>query len=186
MKHNIAIIMGSTRPTRIGPVITKWVQSSIATSARLDFEAIDLAEWDLPLYNEPGMPRKGEYVHEKTRQWSEKINTMDGFIFITPQYNFGYPAVLKNAIDYLYHEWTQKPTMVISYANRGGGKAAAQLRQVLEGVRMDITETMPAIQIKEFVDEAGKVKEELNDLFREKYSDIISKAVGELEAKFSK
>ncbi|CAO3617228.1 unnamed protein product [Mucor hiemalis] len=151
--------MGSTRPGRIGPVITKWVQSFITTSPSLDFEIVDLAEWDLPLYNEPGMPRKGEYVHEKTKLWSKKINAMDGFIFITPQYNFGYPAVLKNAIDYLFNEWTQKPTMVISYANRGGGKAAAQLRQVLEGIRMDITETMPAIEIKDFNDGAARLLE---------------------------
>jgi NAD(P)H-dependent FMN reductase len=172
----VGIIIGSTRPTRIGPMITKCVLSSITVKHSLDFEVIDLAEWDLPLLNEPEMPAKGEYKYDKTKEWSKKINSKDGFIFVTPQYNWGYPAALKNAIDYLYKEWSQKPAIIVSYANRGGGKAANQLRQVLQGIHMNPTETMPAIQLKELHDEEGNIKDDPIE-FSKKYSNDINKAI---------
>ncbi|KAF1803607.1 putative NADPH-dependent FMN reductase [Mucor lusitanicus] len=159
---NIGVIVGSTRPSRIGHQLTKWLLSVITAKDSLNLEIIDLAEWDLPLFNEPEIPAKGEqyYSSEKTRQWSNKIASKDGYIFVTPQYNWGYPASLKNAVDYLYNEWTGKPAIIISYANRGGGKAAAQFRQVLDGLKMRPVQTMPAICLtKDMYTENGKLKE---------------------------
>ncbi|CEP10947.1 hypothetical protein [Parasitella parasitica] len=187
---NIGVIIGSSRPSRIGHKLTSWVLSAITAHHTLHFEIIDLQEWDLPLFNEPEIPAKGEqyYSSEKTRQWSQKIASKDGFIFVTPQYNWSYPAVLKNAVDYLYNEWTDKPAIIVSYANRGGEKAAVHFRQVLYGLKMRPVETMPAISlVKDMYTENGVLKEvdEYMD-FAAQYSGIIDRAIRELEIKLSK
>src|SRR5579862_1865340 len=138
----IAIIVGSTRPTRIGVDIANWVHNLVSGKHDLHFELIDLAEWHLP-NDEPAVPAGGaEYANEHTRAWSRKIASADGVIFVTPQYNRGYPASLKNALDHLYKEWVNKPALIISYGFRGGGLAAAQLRQVLEALQMNIVAEM--------------------------------------------
>jgi NAD(P)H-dependent FMN reductase len=184
---NIGVILGSTRPTRVGPVITKWMLQSITVQHSMNFEVIDLAEWDLPMFNEPEMPATGIYMNDKTKEWSKKIDSKDAFIFVTPQYNWGYPAALKNCVDYLKKEWLNKPAMIASYAHRtGGDKAAAQFRQVLNGLRMRPVETMPAISFTpDMFNEDGKIKEEYDD-FNSRYSDIISKAILELELELYK
>ncbi|KAJ5911081.1 uncharacterized protein N7473_000384 [Penicillium subrubescens] len=101
---------------------------------------IDLSTHPLPFFNEPTIPSQikhpSEYSHEHTRAWSAEITSYAAFIFAVPQYNWGYPAVVKNAIDYLYHEWSGKPAFVVSYGGHGGGKCNRQLREVLEGVKM--------------------------------------------------
>jgi NAD(P)H-dependent FMN reductase len=108
-------------------------------------EVIDLRQWPLPLGDEPEVPATGIYIHEHTRRWSRKIAAADGYIFVTPQYNWGYPAALKNALDHLFKEWNGKAAVIVSYGHHGGTKAAGQLRQVLEGLRMRPVATMPAI-----------------------------------------
>lgn len=133
----IHIVIGSVRQGRIGPQIAQWVQDVVmAAGEEVSAEIIDLAEWYLPMHDEPFMPSSGQYIQPHTLKWSEKISQGQMMIFVFPQYNWGYPAALKNAIDHLYHEWKDKPALMISYANRGGGKAAAQLKQVLEGIHM--------------------------------------------------
>jgi NAD(P)H-dependent FMN reductase len=108
-----------------------------------------LAAWNLPLFDEPTIPSQinshSGYGQAHTRAWSLEIQKYSAFIFVLPQYNWGYPAVVKNAIDSLFHEWHGKPAMVVSYGGHGGVKAAGQLRQVLQGVRMNVVETMPAL-----------------------------------------
>ncbi|KKK26878.1 hypothetical protein ARAM_001223 [Aspergillus rambellii] len=152
MEHaKIGLVVCSQRTPRAGLQISHFVQSTIhQTSPRANIHLIDLAEWNLPLYNEPGIPSQirspaDDYVHDHTRTWSREIASFAAFIFVTPQYNWGYPASLKNAIDYLYHEWAGKPAMIVSYGGHGGGKAAAQLREVLQGVRMKPLEEMVAL-----------------------------------------
>lgn len=182
---NIGVIIGSTRPNRIGPVITRWLIESITVRNDLKLEVIDLQEWNLPLLDEPGMAASGAYANEKTKKWSEKIKSKDGFIFVTPQYNWGYPASLKNAVDYLFNEWNNKPTIIASYAYRGGGKAADQFRQVTEGLRMKPVITMPAITIvKDMYTENGTIKDKYEDFGQ--YTEIINKAVTEMEEEFNK
>ena len=102
---------------------------------------VDLQELDLPFVDEPIMASRGHYEHEHTVRWSELVRSYDGFVFVLPQYNWGYPAVLKNALDFLYHEWANKPAGLVTYGTRGGGLAATQLKQVLQGLHMRSTET---------------------------------------------
>ncbi|MEU0840921.1 NAD(P)H-dependent oxidoreductase [Streptomyces sp. NPDC005962] len=105
-------------------------------NSRLTYEPADLAEVALPFLDEPRKPALGQYEH--TRRWSRTASGYDGFLFVFPQYNWGYPAVLKNALDFLYAEWRDKPAAVASYGTRGGNRAAAQLRGVLQGLHMRI------------------------------------------------
>lgn len=92
-------------------------------------------------------PGHGDYRTDLTKAWSEKIRSGDAFVFVSPQYNWGYPAVLKNALDHLYREWTGKPAMIVTYGGHGGNKCAAQLHQVLTGLKMKPTETMPGFSL---------------------------------------
>ncbi|RAO73188.1 uncharacterized protein BHQ10_009200 [Talaromyces amestolkiae] len=140
-RHKIGVIVGSQREPRAGLQIATFVQNTLQELQHsVDLNIIDLAVWNLPLYNEPGIPSHisspKDYKHEHTRQWSSEIASYQAFIFVTPQYNWGYPASLKNAIDYLFNEWKGKPAMTVSYGGHGGGRAAEQLKQVCQGLRM--------------------------------------------------
>ena len=131
-----AIVVGSTRPTRICPGIARWVLEAAQEESALRYELIDLAEVNLPFLDEPLKAALGQYQYEHTRAWSRIVSSFDGFIFVFPQYNWGYPAPLKNAIDFLYHEWKGKPVSCVTYGTRGGAKGALQLHGVLDGIRM--------------------------------------------------
>lgn len=140
-RPRVGIIVGSQREPRAGLQIATFVQSTLqALQSQADLHIIDLAVWNLPLYNEPGIPSHisspKDYKHDHTRRWSSEIASYQAFIFVTPQYNWGYPASLKNAIDYLFNEWKGKPAMIVSYGGHGGGRAAEQLKQVCDGLRM--------------------------------------------------
>lgn len=150
---SIAVIVCSTRQPRVCPQIADFVVQTIRKETLSEttptLNLIDLSEWDLPLFNEPTIPSQihhhSNYVQPHTQAWSQEIQKYSGFIFVLPQYNWGYPAVVKNAIDYLFNEWKGKSAMIVSYGGHGGTKSAAQLRQVLQGVRMQVAETMPAL-----------------------------------------
>jgi NAD(P)H-dependent FMN reductase len=109
-------------------------------SSSLTVIDLDSSRMNLPMLNESSIPSQihsySEYDHAHTQRWSQEIQRYDAFIFVTPQYNWGYPAVAKNAIDYLFHEWKGKAAMIVSYGGHGGGKANTQLKQVLQGVDM--------------------------------------------------
>ncbi|KAI9301111.1 flavoprotein-like protein [Cunninghamella echinulata] len=179
---NIGVIIGSTRPNRIGKHITQLFLNTITHQHNLSFEIIDLKEWQLPLMNEPGIPSVDDYIHDLTKQWSDKINSKQGFIFITPQYNWGYPASLKNALDYLFKEWKDKPAIIVSYAHRGGGKAALQLKQVLQGLHMKPVDTMPAIYLNDVPDETESHQADVDGTKKlHAYIDVINRSIIELE-----
>lgn len=150
MPASIGLIISSIRQPRINPQIAQFVlqiiQNSLQTSslaAQPSFKTIDLAQWNLPMTGEPGIPVRikdpSEYKHESTRAWSREIASHDAIIFVSPQYNWGYPAALKNAIDHLFNEWTGKPAMIVTYGGHGGGQCAEQLATVLKGLRMMAT-----------------------------------------------
>jgi len=141
------VIIGSTRPQRIGPDVAEWVANIGRKTISATFEIIDLRDWPLPMDDEPGIPAQGSYEQPHTRAWGAKVGGADGYVFVTPQYNWGYPAVLKNAIDHLYAEWRGKPAAIVTYGGHGGGKCAAQLHQVLSGLKMRIAGTMPALTL---------------------------------------
>jgi NAD(P)H-dependent FMN reductase len=129
-------MIGSTRPNRICPDIAHWALPILQAGSQLHYELLDLAEVDLPFLDEPLVPAVGNYAHEHTRAWSRRVSTFDAFVFIFPQYNWGYPAPLKNALDFLYAEWHDKPAGLVTYGTRGGNKGAEQLRGVLQGLHM--------------------------------------------------
>jgi NAD(P)H-dependent FMN reductase len=132
----VAVVVGSTRPTRICPGIASWVLQAAQEESPLRYELIDLAEVSLPFLDEPLKAALGKYQREHTKAWSRVVSSFDGFIFVFPQYNWGYPAPLKNALDFLYHEWRGKPASCVTYGTRGGAKGALQLHGVLEGIHM--------------------------------------------------
>jgi NAD(P)H-dependent FMN reductase len=132
----VAAVIGSTRPTRICPEIAAWVLRAAQEESPLRYELIDLAEINLPFLDEPLKAALGQYEHEHTRAWSRLVSSYDGFLFVFPQYNWGYPAPLKNALDFLYQEWGGKPVSCVTYGTRGGAKGAQQLSGVLDGLHM--------------------------------------------------
>jgi NAD(P)H-dependent FMN reductase len=127
----IAIILGSTRPGRNGEAVAKWVFEHAQKHGGADFELVDLKDFNLPLLDEPLSPSLGQYTHAHTRKWSEKISSFDGFIFVTPEYNHSTSGALKNAIDYLYKEWTNKAAGFVSYGGAGGVRAVEHLRLIM-------------------------------------------------------
>jgi NAD(P)H-dependent FMN reductase len=142
---SVLVVMGSVRAGRRCPQIASWVIGLAEASSSLKYELVDLTDWPLPMGDEAGIPAaQGEYAQEHTRAWSRKIAMAAAFVFVTPQYNWGYPAPLKNALDHLYKEWKGKPAVIVSYGGHGGGKCAAQLRQVIEGLDMRPVAPCPA------------------------------------------
>ena len=132
----IAIIIGSTRPNRIGPTIAQSVYEIAKKRNDAEFELIDIADYDLPLLDEPKPPAAGEYVKPHTIRWGKKIETFDGFVFVTPEYNQSTSAALKNAIDFLYKEWNNKPAGFVGYGATYGLRAIQSLRLIMAQMQM--------------------------------------------------
>lgn len=153
-------IVASTRPGRIGRSVADWFLVHAAARSDLTFEIADLAEWNLPFLDEPLPAKMGTYRNEHTRRWSAKVAGADGILVVTPEYNHGYPAALKNAVDYLYHEWEGKPVAFVSYGIGAGRLAVAQLTQVVEAVGMRRVAGGVAIRLQaEMFDEDGRLVE---------------------------
>src|ERR1700691_2606448 len=110
----LTVIVGSIRPGRAGPPIPGCFIDGARSHGRFDVEVADLAEIRLPLMEEPNHPRLRQYLHPHTHEWSARIDRADAVVFVTPEYNYGYPATIKNAIDYLHQEWKDKPGGVVS------------------------------------------------------------------------
>jgi len=146
-------------------------------STSLKYELVDLADWPLPMDDEPGIPALGVYAQEHTRAWSRKIASADAVMFVTPQYNWGYPAPLKNAIDHLDKEWNGKPVIIVSYGGHGGDKCAAQLRQVAEGLKMRLVSTMPRIVLTHEMIRGGPIDSQKDF---QAYAESIRQALTEL------
>ena len=136
VNERVAVVIGSTRPGRICPGIAEWVRDVAQEHSSLQYELLDLAEVNLPFLDEPLMAALGQYEHEHTRAWSRMVSSYGGFVFVFPQYNWGYPAPLKNALDFLYAEWDGKPVSYVTYGTRGGNRGARQIREVLAGLHM--------------------------------------------------
>jgi NAD(P)H-dependent FMN reductase len=171
--------MGSVRSGRLCPKLASWVIGIGQASTSLGYELVDLADWPLPMDDEPSVPAFGSYFRDHTHAWSRKVAGADAIVFVTPQYNRGYPAALKNAIDHLFGEWAGKPAMIVSYGRRGGDKCAAQLREIAEGLKMRPVATMPGIILTLEMIEGGPVDPEKD--FQVHVEDI-RQAFGELAA----
>ncbi|HEY1645968.1 MAG TPA: NAD(P)H-dependent oxidoreductase [Candidatus Saccharimonadales bacterium] len=145
MTKKVGIILGSTRQGRISPSIAEWVASTIAKHPELTAEMLDLEAINLPFFNEPTIPSVAPGVSEAATAWREKVTSLDAFIILTAEYNAGYPAPLKNALDYLKTEWANRPILVVSYGFGGGASAAHQLSEVL--TRIGTVQIEPNITI---------------------------------------
>lgn len=126
----VAIIVGSTRPGRNGKAVADWVYQAAASRTDAEFELVDLVDYALPHLDEPVPPLLGQYQHEHTRRWANKIASFDGYVFVTPEYNHSTSGVLKNAIDYLFAEWNDKAVGFVSYGSVGGVRAVEHLRLI--------------------------------------------------------
>lgn len=133
---DVAIIIGSTRPGRKAEAVARWVHEIGSKRADARVELVDIQAFNLPLLDEPTPPAMQKYTHAHTKAWAAKIDAFDAFVFVTPEYNHGPPAALKNAIDYLYREWNNKAAGFVAYGSSGGTRAVEQLRLVMGEVQV--------------------------------------------------
>ncbi|KAL2132059.1 hypothetical protein VTI74DRAFT_4261 [Chaetomium olivicolor] len=154
----VGIIIGSDRIVRVGPQIARFVldvlqaaedgasRDSVPARRPITFDMVDLKTHNLPLFDEPLIPKQiksaEEYANEHTRIWSRRIAALDAFVFVSPQHNWSIPAGLKNAIDYLFHEWKGKPAMIVTYGGHGGHCCADHLKTVLGSMGVHVADKM--------------------------------------------
>ena len=135
---NIKVITGTTRPNRFSEKAADWIFDILKTNGNVNSELLDLRDYPLPFYNEPITPSmfNGKYPSETVEKWAKKIEEADGYIIVTAEYNHGYPAVLKNALDYVYTPWNKKAVAFVAYGGVGGGRSVEQLREVCIELQM--------------------------------------------------
>lgn len=130
-------IICSTRPSRQGPAIAQWFHTHAQQHSGFDCELVDLAAFELPVFDEPEHPRLRKYQHAHTKRWSASVEAADAFVFVLPEYNFGPPPALINALNYLVSEWHYKPAAFVSYGGVSGAMRAVQVaKQALTTFKM--------------------------------------------------
>jgi len=155
----LLIIIASTRPGRIGLPVANWFVEQAAAHGGFELDVADLAELALPLLDEPKHPRLREYTQDHTHAWSATVGAADAIVMVTSEYNYGYPASLKNAIDYLHHEWRYKPVGFVSYGGVAAGtRAVQQLKQIVTAVAMMPTQASVNIPfVRQFLGDDGRI-----------------------------
>ncbi len=156
--YNLKIITSTVRPGRKGPVVAGWIKEAAEKTGLYNAEILDLGEINLPLMNEPAHPVMQQYEHEHTKQWSAKINEADAFVFVTAEYDYSYPAPLKNALEYLVHEWAYKPAGIVSYSIGpfAGVRAASNLKADLLSLRtISLAESVNIPSLNQFINDDG-------------------------------
>ena len=157
-KPILQIIIGSTRPGRVGLPVAQWFDGVAREQGAFDVELLDLAEVALPLLDEPGHPVARQYVHPHTVAWSETIDRGDAFVIVHPEYNHSFNAALKNALDYLHAEWNYKPVGFVSYGGVAAGtRAMTALKPVVAALRMTpVVEAVNIPFVAQFLDDEGR------------------------------
>jgi NAD(P)H-dependent FMN reductase len=143
----IAIILGSTRPGRNGEAVARWVHQIAARRTDAEYELVDVADFELPLLDEPMPPARGQYSKPHTKKWAARIATFDGYVFVTPEYNHGTSGALKNAIDFLYAEWNNKAAGFVAYGSAGGTRAVEQLRLTMAELQIATVRAQVALSL---------------------------------------
>ena len=127
----LGVIVASVREGRVGAAVGDWVLECARRHGGFDVELVDLKAVDLPLFSEPHHPRLQKYTQEKTKAWSTRIAALDAFVVVTPEYNYGSPPALINALDHLYVEWNYKPLGFVSYGGISGGLRSVQMTKMM-------------------------------------------------------
>jgi NAD(P)H-dependent FMN reductase len=155
----LLVIIASTRPGRIGLPVANWFVREATAHDTFELETVDLAELRLPLLDEPKHPRLREYTKDHTHAWSATVDAADAVVMVTSEYNYGYPPALKNAIDFLHHEWRYKPVGFVSYGGVAAGtRAVQQLKQVVTALAMMPTQASVNIPfVNQFLGEDGTI-----------------------------
>jgi NAD(P)H-dependent FMN reductase len=148
----IGIVIGSTRPGRKGAGVGAWVHEIASRRDDAEFEIVDLADYGLVLLDEETVPSDagGEYASAATRRWSRKIDELDGFVWVTPEYNHGVPAAMKNALDVLWAEWGNKTVGFVAYGFDGGTRSVEQWRMIVAAAFM--IAVRPQVALQNFAD----------------------------------
>ena len=135
-KPKIGVIVGSVRPTRFADKPTEWILDIAKEHTDLDFEVVDLRDYPMPFFDEPASPAWAPSQNEVAQRWQKKIAELDGYIITAAEYNHAPTGVLKNALDYAYNEWKNKPVAFIGYGGVGGARAVEQLRMIAVELQM--------------------------------------------------
>lgn len=133
---NIGVILGSTRPGRVGEQVARWVHDRCEQRKDATYHLLDIEDFNLPLLDEPLPPAMGKYSKPHTLKWAAAIDPLDAFVFVTGEYNHGIPGALKNAIDFLYEEWNNKACGFVSYGSAMGVRSVEHLRGVAAELQM--------------------------------------------------
>ena len=153
---HLLVIIGSTRPGRVGKPVGDWFTRFASEHGGFEVEPVDLAEVNLPVFDEPKHPRLREYEHEHTKRWSAIVERADAYVFVVPEYNCGVNSATKNAIDYLNQEWAHKPAGFVSYGGAAGTRAVQMLRQIVSALRMTtLTDAVNVPFVTQFIDKQG-------------------------------
>lgn len=155
MSLKLNIIIGSTRPGRVGPTIAGWVRDFAVAHGGFEVELVDLADFALPLLDEASHPRLQKYEHEHTARWAKSVDSADSYVFVTPEYDYFPPASLVNAVQVVLKEWAYKPASVVSYGGVSAGLRAAQpLRQLLQNVNVHaLPQVVPVPFFPQFIND---------------------------------
>lgn len=146
----IGIVIGSSRALRVGDKVADFVHKTFLESPatpKPELSIIDIADFKLPVYDEKAIPATvpamGKYEFEHSKKWTDAMSAPDAYVFVSPEYNFGIPGGVKNAIDYLYHGFVGKPVLIVTYGIKGGAFASEQLKGVFGGMKLQVVETRP-------------------------------------------
>jgi len=180
----IKVIVGSTRANRFSEKPAQWIFDAARKRADLDVELLDLRDYPLPFFEEampPGMAKDG-YTNPAIVKWRDKIREGDGFIICTPEYNHGYPAVLKNALDHVYFAWSRKAVAFVSWGGAGGTRGVEQLRAV--AIELDMAPTRFAVHIPNpwFIKDISEIDTEANQQSANALLDHLTWWAGALKA----
>lgn len=161
----VQVIVGSTREGRISDRVAKWVASDATELTDTEVELVDLRDYPMPFFDEPVSPQynPNRQPVPEVKKWLDKVAEADAYVLVTPEYNRSFTAVLKNAIDYLDHQFAKKPVLLVGHGSTGGAQAVAQLRGALPGVNA-ITVPQAVFMSdrpSESIDEVGNLNEEL-------------------------
>jgi NAD(P)H-dependent FMN reductase len=170
MALKLNVIVASTRPGRVGPLVAQWVSTAAKDHSTFEVELVDLADFKLPLIDEAAHPSLKQYQHNHTKRWSESVNSADAYVIVTPEYDFFPPASIVNAIQVVLKEWAYKPAGVVCYGGVSGGlRSAQQLRLLLGNVDVHaLPRTVPVHFVKKHLSEDGKftATEEMNQALK--------------------